>query len=109
MLRVYRRIPSPDKGRPATARPGYDPKMEFQLTNEDAEVLRHLASIEPLEARRYLQDRPAVAQRMTFWPPEIRIEVCRILYRSFEPKQRETLQARKNAWSDLIELLQGGD
>ena len=80
--------------------------MEFQLSPEDAEVLRHLASIEPLEARTYLQDRPAVAKRMTHWPPEIRIEVCRILYRSFDGQQQETLRTRRNTWSDLIELLE---
>ena len=80
--------------------------MEFQLTPDDAEVLRHLASVEPLEARRYLQDRPAVAKRMTHWPPEIRIEVCRILDRSFDQAQQDTLQSRRNSWSDLIELLE---
>ena len=80
--------------------------MEFQLTPEDAEVLRHLASIEPLDARHYLQDRPEVAKRMTFWPPEIRIEVCRILYRSFDQTQQDTLRTRRNSWSDLIELLE---
>lgn len=81
--------------------------MEFQLSPEDAEVLRHLASVEPAEARAYLQDRPEVAKRMTSWPPEIRIEVCRILYRSFSGEQQERLRARRNSWSDLIEVLEG--
>ena len=80
--------------------------MQFQLSPEDAQVLRHLASVEPVEARAYLQDRPDVAQRMTGWPPEIRIEVCRILYRSFSEEQQERLRARRNSWSDLIELLE---
>ena len=80
--------------------------MQFQLTPDDAEVLRHLASIEPLEARSYLQDRPEIARRMTQWPPEIRIEVCRILFRSFSEEQQDTLRARRNSWSDLIELLE---
>lgn len=80
--------------------------MLFQLSPEDAEILRHLASVEPLEARSYLQDRPEVAQRMTGWPPEIRIEVCRILFRSFDERQQATLRARRNSWSDLIELLE---
>ena len=83
--------------------------MDFQLSPEDAEILRHLASVEPREARAYLQDRPEVARRMTSWPPEIRIEVCRILYRSFDGKQQDTLRTRRNSWSDLIELLESED
>jgi hypothetical protein len=79
--------------------------MEFELTAEDAEVLRHLASIEPIEARSYLQDRPELAQRMTSWPPEIRIEVCRIIYRSFSESARDGLRDRQERWSDLIDLL----
>jgi hypothetical protein len=83
--------------------------MEFTLTPEDAENLRHLASIEPREARSWLQDRPELAMRMTGWPPEIRIEVCRIIYRSFDDGQRAGLDQRRAPWSDLLDLLQGRD
>jgi hypothetical protein len=83
--------------------------MEFQLSAEDAEILRHLAGLEPLEARRYLQDHPPIARRMTHWPPEIRIEICRMIYRSFSDTQREALESRRQTWSDLLELLRGED
>ena len=79
--------------------------MDFTLTADDAETLRHLASVEPMEARTYLQDRPELVQRMAGWPPEIRIEVCRILYRSFPEKQRHDMESRRHAGSNLLDLL----
>lgn len=81
--------------------------MDFTLAPEDAVALRHLAAIEPLEARRYLQDRPELARRMTAWPPEIRIEVCRILYRSFPEEQRLRMHERRHDGSSLLDLLEG--
>lgn len=81
--------------------------MQFTLTEEDAASLRHLASLDPPEARTWLQDHPEVAKRVANWPPEIRIEVCRILFRSFpEEKQRQVAERRRSG-SDLVDLLQG--
>ena len=81
--------------------------MEFTLTEDDARALRHMASLEPAEARRWLQDRPEVARRVADWPPEIRIEVCRIIFRSFPPAKREVVASRRRRGSDLVDLLQG--
>ena len=82
--------------------------MDFTLTEEDAEVLRHLASVEPGEARAYLQDRPELARRMTNWPPEIRLEVCRILWLSFPADKRDATVARRSGGTDLVDLLSRG-
>lgn len=87
----------------------HDPSVDFTLSESDAEALRHLAKVTPLEARRYLQDRPELAHRMTGWPPEIRLEVCRILYRSFPEDRRRRLRERRAPWSDLIEQLERDD
>ena len=83
--------------------------MDFSLTGEDVEALRHLASIDPLEARHYLQDRPELAKRMASWPPEIRMEVCRIIYRSFGDDRQNGMQARRHLGSNLVDLLAGED
>ena len=80
--------------------------MDFTLTADDAETLRHLASVDPMEARTYLQDHPALVQRMATWPPEIRIEVCRILYRSFPETKRDEMQSRRHLGSNLLDLLE---
>ena len=83
--------------------------MEFTLSVEDAEALRHVASVEPMEARAYLQDRPELVKRMVAWPPEIRLEVCRILYRSFPEAQRRDMESRRHAGSNLLDLLSTED
>lgn len=82
--------------------------MEFTLTPDDAAALRHLASVEPGAARKWLQDRPEVARRMAEWPPEIRLEVCRILYRSFTDAQREAMRVRRRHGTDLLAQLSEG-
>jgi len=79
--------------------------VQFTLTEDDAQALRQLASLEPDEARRWLQDRPEVARRVGDWPPEIRIEVCRILFRSFPPEKRDVVVRRRRRGSDLVDLL----
>jgi hypothetical protein len=81
---------------------------DFTLTEDDAAALRHVASIDPLEARHWLQDRPELVQRMVAWPPELRIEICRILYRSFGEESRDGLRARRHAGSSLLDQLEGG-
>ncbi|MEM7244181.1 MAG: hypothetical protein AAF533_02490 [Acidobacteriota bacterium] len=82
--------------------------MEFQLSPEEAEVLRHLAQVEPREARAYLQDHPELAQRMTNWPPELRLEICRILYQSFDEETlAEHRKRHPRGSSDLVDQLQG--
>ena len=78
---------------------------DFRLAPEDAEILRYIASVEPLEARRYLQDRPELARRMTTWPPELRLEICRILYRSFPAETRARHEARREGAGALVDLL----
>ena len=78
--------------------------MEFVLSEQDADVLRHLASVEPEVARRYLQERPELARRMTSWPPEIRLEVCRIVFRSVPAEKRNALIARHPGSSLLDQL-----
>lgn len=80
--------------------------MDFTLSPEDAEALRHIAAVDPLEARTYLQDRPELVRRMTAWPPEIRLEVCRILYRSFPETQRDGMQSRRHPGSNLLDMLE---
>jgi hypothetical protein len=79
---------------------------DFVLEPEDAAALRHLASVEPVDARRWLQDRPELARRMTSWPPELRIEVCRIIYRSFGDEQRRRLEERHARGGSLLSLLE---
>ena len=81
--------------------------MDFALTDGDVEALRHLACIDPLAARHYLQDRPELAKRMASWPPEIRMEVCRIIYRSFGDDRRDGMQTRRHLGSNLLDLLEG--
>jgi hypothetical protein len=81
-------------------------RMDFTLSDDDAAALRHMASIEPMDARRWLQDRPELAQRMLSWPPELRLEICRILYRSFGEDRRAELQARRRPGSSLLDQLE---
>ena len=47
--------------------------MDFQLTEADARVLRHLASIDPMEARRHLQDNPELARRIRELRPGLKL------------------------------------
>jgi hypothetical protein len=79
--------------------------VDFTLDEDDARELRHLAALEPLEARHYLQDRPDLARRMAHWPPELRLEVCRIIYRSFPEDRRERMRHRGTPGSNLLDLL----
>jgi hypothetical protein len=76
--------------------------VDFTLTWQDAATLRHLASLDPVDARRYLQDRPELYRRMLDWPPELRIEVCRIIYRSFPEAKRERMRSRRDQGSNLF-------
>ena len=69
--------------------------MDFTLTEDDAQHLRHIASLEPLEARAYLQDRPDLARRVAGWPPEIRLESIRGLTRC----TGQTLGGDPAAWA----------
>jgi hypothetical protein len=82
--------------------------MEFRLSPEDARHLRRLAALEPGEARAYLQDRPELARAMLAWPPELRLEVCRILLQSFSEEKRAALRSRRHAGSNLLDLLDEG-
>lgn len=79
--------------------------MDFELSPEDAAALRELASLPPEQARAYLQDRPELTRRMSSWPPEIRLEVSRILWRSFPQEKRDEARRRKHAGSNLLDLL----
>jgi hypothetical protein len=83
--------------------------VDFTLTPEDADALREVARMDPMDARRYLQDRPELTKRMAAWPPEIRLEVCRILWLSFPPEKREGSLQRKHPGSNLLDLLEGRD
>ena len=82
-------------------------EIDFVLAEEDAEALRRIASLEPIEARSFLQDHPELARRMTTWPPELRLEVCRIIYRSFPEAQREQMAARRSSGTNLLQMLEG--
>ncbi len=79
--------------------------MEFTLTPEEADALRHMAAVEPLEARTWLQDRPELAKRMLSWPPELRLEVSRILLMSFDLERRQALRDRSRGSIILSDLL----
>ena len=80
--------------------------MDFTLSPEDAEALREMARMPPEDARAYLQDRPELTKRMSAWPPEIRLEVCRILWLSFPPEKRQRTVSRRHPGSNLLDLLQ---
>ena len=82
-------------------------ETDFILSPEDADVLRQLASLEPLAARGFLQDRPELARRMTAWPPELRLEVCRIIYRSFPEERRASMTDRRRSATNLLQMLEG--
>lgn len=83
----------------------HDPAVDFTLSPEDADALREVARLSPLEARAYLQDRPELTRRMASWPPEIRLEVCRILWQSFPPEKRDRTLSRRHPGSNLLDLL----
>jgi hypothetical protein len=83
--------------------------VDFTLSPEDADALRELARLEPADARAWLQDRPELTRRMTSWPPEIRLEVCRILWQSFPPEKRERALNRRHPGSNLLDLLEAGE
>ncbi len=97
---------SPWRGRAGESMIG---AMDFTLTEDDAQQLRHIASLDPSDARAYLQDRPELARRVSGWPPEIRLEVCRILWQSFPAEKRASANRRRNPGSNLIDLLSSAD
>lgn len=82
--------------------------MDFTLSPEDADALRELARLSPEDARAYLQDRPELTRKMSEWPPEIRLEVCRILWMSFPPEKRARTLTRRHPGSNLLDLLEDG-